>query len=377
MISKSTVKNFLVNSLGWKTKRKIVVFESDDWGSIRMSSKKAFNYLLKKGYPVDRCPYNANDMLENNMDVEDLLNTLSSFKDTYNVRPVFTLNNIVANPDFEKIREDDFKKYYYEPFTETLKRYPNHDKVFELLKAGEKSSLFKIQFHGREHMNVRNWMGHLEHRDPFTMEAFELEMFSFYKGDLIRGRAEYLDTFRFDYNNDPVDFRSDLSSGLAIFNKLWGHPSKSFIAPIYNWSTDLEKHLGDLDVRYLQGLYIQRVPDSSKALNYRKKYHYLGQTNKFGQTYLIRNAIFEPTSNPTIDWVDKCLKEIDLAFKMRKPAIIGSHRVNYVGGLNEANKSKNLGSLKKLLGKIIKNYPDAEFLSSDELGDLIAMDSDT
>lgn len=372
MLSKSTVKNLLVNSVGWRTKRKLVVFESDDWGSIRMSSKKAYNYLMNKGYPVDRCAYNRNDMLESNDDVEQLLDTLSSFKDKNNNPPIFTLNNIVANPDFKKIMEDDFQIYHYEPFTETLKRYKNHDRVFELLNEGVNNSFFKMQFHGREHINVRNWMGHLKQKDAYTMEAFELEMFSFYKGDKIRGRIEYLDTFRFDYNNDTVDFRNDLESGLDIFNKLWGYSSKSFIAPIYNWSVDVEKWLHDFGVKYLQGLHIQRVPDSRKLLSYKKKYHYLGQTNKFGQIYLVRNAIFEPTSNPTLDWVTSCMKEINIAFAMKKPAIISTHRVNFMGGLIESNRDANLRLLKQLLDKLLKKYPDVEFISSDQLGELIS-----
>ena len=62
----------VLNALGSKSKRKIIVFESDDWGTIRMSSKNAFNHFLTKGYPVDQCPYNTYDCLESNEDMESL-----------------------------------------------------------------------------------------------------------------------------------------------------------------------------------------------------------------------------------------------------------------------------------------------------------------
>ena len=39
-------KKIITNIKGWRTNRKIVVIESDDWGTIRMSSKEAFNSLL-------------------------------------------------------------------------------------------------------------------------------------------------------------------------------------------------------------------------------------------------------------------------------------------------------------------------------------------
>ena len=75
---KSIVRN-LANLPGWRTNRKIVVIESDDWGTIRMSSKEAFNSLLNKGYPVDQCPYNKYDALESNQDLEMLFDQSYNF----------------------------------------------------------------------------------------------------------------------------------------------------------------------------------------------------------------------------------------------------------------------------------------------------------
>ena len=37
------------------------------------------------------------------------------------------------------------------------------------------------------------------------------------------------------------------------------------------------------------------------------------------------------------DCVDSCIKEIEIAFKWQKPAVISSHRVNYVGFINQDN----------------------------------------
>lgn len=38
----------------------------------------------------------------------------------------------MANPEFDKIRENNFKKYYYEPFTKTLKRNPSTENSFKM-----------------------------------------------------------------------------------------------------------------------------------------------------------------------------------------------------------------------------------------------------
>jgi len=70
----------LSNLPGWRTNRKIVVFESDDWGSIRMSSKKAFNKLVEVGIPIENNPYNRFDGLESNADLEHLFELLLNLK---------------------------------------------------------------------------------------------------------------------------------------------------------------------------------------------------------------------------------------------------------------------------------------------------------
>lgn len=97
----------------------------------------------------------------------------------------------------------------------------------------------------------------------------------------------------------------------------------------------------------------------------------MGTRNKFGQYFLVRNCFFEPSLSKTSDPVGECLKRINIAFRWHKPAIISSHRINYMGSLVEKNRSDNLKLLKDLLESIIKTWPDVEFMTSDELGELI------
>jgi hypothetical protein len=105
------------------------------------------------------------------------------------------------------------------------------------------------------------------------------------------------------------------------------------------------------------------------------KHHILGEKNKIGQSYLIRNALFEPSENTNKDWVNSCLKEIDIAFRWHKPAIISSHRVNYIGFIDEKNRSRNIHDLKSLLTRMLEKWPDIEFMSSDKLAQLIRIKS--
>lgn len=101
----------IINTFGYKTNRKIVVFESDDWGSIRMPSKLAYSNLLKKGIGVDKSLYDTLDSLEKKEDLEALFSVLQNNKSAYSL-PIFTFNTVIQNPDFSKIKENNFEKFY-------------------------------------------------------------------------------------------------------------------------------------------------------------------------------------------------------------------------------------------------------------------------
>ena len=86
---------------------------------------------------------------------------------------------------------------------------------------------------------------------------------------------------------------------------------------------------------------------------------------------MVSNATFEPSSIEGMDWVNYCFNQIETAFAWNKPAIITSHRVNYIGFLDKNNRDRSLELLTTLIQKVQKKWPEVEFLSSDQLGDMI------
>lgn len=364
-------KQNLINLPGWRTNRKIVVIESDDWGATRMYDKAAYNQLLKKGYPVDTCPYNSNDRIESNEDVSILAEALLKHKDHQDKPAKFTLNNIVANPDFDKIQASDFQEYHYETFQTTLSRYKDADQVVDLLKEGVKKNVFQPQLHGREHVNVGLWMNRLQGKEQRFLDAFEHRMFTLTGTGQVSGRRDNLDTYgKNQIKAKHHNFTDNIKVAQELFSKAWGFYSNTFIAPCYVWHPNLEKVLRDNYIKGLQGTHVQRVPLET-GFQIKRKYHYTGQKNKHNQTYLTRNVMFEPAENNNIDVVKTTLKQIDLAFKYKKPAIISSHRVNYIGSLNPLNRKENIRKLDALLMEITKRWKNVEFMSSDQLVNLI------
>jgi hypothetical protein len=101
--------------------------------------------------------------------------------------------------------------------------------------------------------------------------------------------------------------------------------------------------------------------------------HYQGEKNAMGQYYLVRNCVFEPSQYPVHhDNVGECLKGIQNAFFWKKPAIITSHRLNFIGFIHPENRERNLKQFRDLLENILKKWPDVEFMSSVDLGDTIS-----
>ena len=86
---------------------------------------------------------------------------------------------------------------------------------------------------------------------------------------------------------------------------------------------------------------------------------------------MVRNCVFEPTEPSNIDWVETCLKQVEVAFRWNRPAMISSHRVNFCGHIDPENRKIGILALKKLLKNIVKKWPDVEFMTTVELGKLI------
>jgi hypothetical protein len=369
------LKENLINIKGWRTSRRLVVIESDDWGSIRMPSKKVFNDLLKANIRVDKCPFCSYDSLASEDDLTSLFEVLESVSDIHGHHPVFTANTVVANPDFGKILASGFKEYYYELFSNTLQKYPDHRNSLTLWNQGIKAGLFYPQLHGREHLHVNRWMRALRKGLPVTQKAFEYGFFGISTDISSEIERSYLAAFDAESNEEIIQHKTIIEEAVCLFNNIFNFYPKTFAAPNYIWSKDLETYLLQKGIKIIQGSKLQLEPNLKSGYN--RKHHFLGQKNKIGQFYTIRNCLFEPSLSRSSDWVSACLRQIQTSFFWGKPAIIGTHRVNYIGYICEKNRQSNLILLSKLLNQILKCWPDVEFLTSEEFSDCLLANEKT
>lgn len=357
---KDHISSTKLNLLGKSVSSKLLIIESDDWGAVRTPSASALVEFSKVGMDVEKSFY-RNDAIASNEDIELLFNLLSSIKDRYGNHPVITANIITGNPDFDAIIGDSFSNYYYEPFTHTVEKYPDHDRILSLWKSGIEQGVFYPQFHGREHVNTSRWLKALRNGDKFTRFAFNFG--STYSGV---GDYSYMESLDWDTFDQIEEQKTSIAEGLDIFNDAFGFYPASFIAPCYCWDPELEGVLQSKGVSIIQGSKTQKVP-TGKYLNYEKKKRSFGSINHLGQIANVRNVFFEPSLNYNKDWVDSALNRIQNAFLFNKPAVITSHRINYVGFISNENRNRGLNKLEELLKKLLAKWPDVKFIHTAQL----------
>lgn len=348
-----------------------MIIESDDWGSVRMPSLDILEKLKAGGLDMesgDSARYNQNDTLASAADLSELFEVLLSVKDS-NGRPmVFTPVSLTANPDFGKIRESGFSQYFFETLPVTFSRF-GLSGALDLWKEGINKGIFVPQFHGREHLNVAAWMRALQENDRETRQAFDLGVWGYTNKN--RFNVMYQAAFDLELASDIEGQSEILRSGLDLFQRQWGYKASYFVPPNGPLNNSLEKIIASEGIQYISSPKIQIEPLGGGLT--KRNFRWLGRKNKWGQSYITRNCFFEP-SIPGIDWVGSCLNDISIAFRWQKPAVISTHRVNFTGGLNELNRKNGLAAFRKLARQIISVWPEVEFMTSTELGQL--MDGD-
>jgi hypothetical protein len=335
-----------------------------------MPSKKVYGQCLQAGYRVDKNPYERFDSLASKDDLELLFGLLNSYKDYKGNPAIITSNVLVANPDFERIKSAGFQDYFYELITETFDRYPKHSGCLDLWKEGKEKGIFYPQSHGREHLNVSKFMHSLQQNDLDVHFGFQHNMPGCIpKGDSKEGN-EFVESLRYTDQQDKKEKLSIIVEGLELFEKIMGYRSETFTPPNYLWSPDYDARMSASGIQFYQGQRKMKEPRFDGMVQLHP--HRLGEENRYGQKYLVRNAFFEPTLLDSNEHsVGRCLKDIAVAFRMNKPAVICSHRLNFVGFIDEKNRDQNLKKLESLLHQIVNRWPEVEFMSTTELGKIM------
>ncbi len=339
--------------------KKIVVFDSDDWGMLGMRDPGSFERLKAKGYSQlgqSNWDYYS---LETKEDLEALYSVLSKHGDAYGLPPIFTCNFIVANPDFEKIINTGFKEFHTMDLSQGFPGlWQNRDKLLNMYKAGIDRGLIYPGYHGLCHFNYEAWLAALRKGEPDLL-------------DCIKEHIRYIPSMRdrdfsYDYiaDTDPFVFLSlkeqeeRIKNGISTFKKMFGLLPVVTTAPKCAWNSDTERIWHKYGIKYIGAgnRRLGMVPDNR-----------LGERNQWDMIYLTRNVNFEPVRKNACQ---DAIIEIDFLFKAQQPAILETHSINFHSSIKNFRK-KSLESLDQLLYLIETKYPDVVYLTCQQLGEIL------
>lgn len=367
--------NYLKNIPGWRTSRKFVVFSVDDYGNVRLDSKLAREKMDKAGLKT-HSRFDALDALETREDLEALYETLTVVKDKNNRPVVFTPFTLPCNINFEKVEGEGFEKYHYEILPVTYTKLEARDAkaysgTWRLWQEGIEKSLMVPQFHGREHLNLKVFEEKLSQKDKEIITVLKNRSYTSLSHSGYKSIG-WTAAFAFDTLRDINKFPNIIKTGMAAFEEVFGFRSESFTPPAQEFPSSLERNLIDYGIKHLDKPFRRKRHLGSGK--YRYELNVMRRDRTTGLNTLVRNVVFEP-NNGNIDHVGKALYQIEAAFRLCKPAVISSHRVNFCGHINQKNRKQGLTALRTLLKKIVKCWPDVEFISANELGNKIAGDN--
>lgn len=364
----------LKNIYGWKTKRKIIIFSVDDYGNVRLDSKKARENLDKAGLKV-LSRFDTYDTLETRNDLEALYSVLTSVKDKKGKSAVFTPYALPCNINFEAMALKGNERYIYELLPETFSKLStrnpqSYEGTWQLWQEGIDKGLMKPQFHGREHFNLKVFEEKLENKDKEVLVNLQNHS---YTSISTSGYSSigYTAAFAFHKDEDYIKLQNILEDGTDQFDKVFGYSSETFTPPAQQFPLKLLPILQKNRIKAIDRPFHHQIHLGEDQ--YERKFNMIGFEKRTDLATIVRNVVFEPTHG-NIDHVEKAFQQIKAAFRWNKPAIISSHRVNFCGHIDEKNRKIGLSALQNLLNKIAKEWPDVEFMTADELSRLISLE---
>lgn len=361
------LKLYIKNLPGWRTKRKPVVFISDDWGDNRIRSEDDYHKLIESGIPVDKSIHTKYGALASQSDLYNLFEILTRFKDKTGRNVVITPFVIMTNPDFDKIRSDRFEKYHYEIFTETIKNSYRGEETLKAWEDGIEAGIFLPELHGREHFNVPQWLKFLKMGDKNLLKAFEFH-YSYLRTYDMKVNPVY--AFYFDNQNDFEFLNESLKDGVRLFQETFKRNPTVFNPPNGMFHNMFYKQLAESGIQSVNTKHFRLQPDTRGGIT--RKHFRFGHVSDEGIIHFVSNCAFEPAS-----WdykgIGKTLKQVEVAFNCGKPALINTHRVNFIGSRNKSVSNKSLTELALLIQAMINKWPDIEFLGAGEFVTLLKM----
>lgn len=330
---------------------KALVIQSDDWGycgwTASRASFKSLTPLLERRYGSKGLIW-GNSTLEAPEDLEMLFQLLEGHSDTRGRHPAFQAGYVTGNPDYQRMQEEGFRTLH-NVFLPDIPPLWQRGELVAKAREGMERGVWHPVYHGASHFNVGRWLQRLA-VDPDTRAAAAEGCF------LGEGNSG---DFEFGPLAEKAALRPLLREGLQAFQHSFGFFPQAAILPAYFWGPEAEEALAREGVGILHGKNCQVRRQNALERGRGKLYNLFGWKDSakswqiscgdyrldLGLRYLVRNVFFEPY----LDWawhgrspeetVAAAVEAVEQAWRREEPAVLITHRINYVGWHGETRRS--------------------------------------
>jgi hypothetical protein len=349
-------------NLDWR-RLKAVVIESDDWGLCAWSADEQA-YRVLADTPAFRSPAGrryAGSTLESAADVRALADSLGEFRGGDGFPPVWQANMVVAAPDYERMRPplfegDDVPLIDY---PETPSRWARPG-AWDAVRAACDPGVWWPELHGLHHIPETAWLTALRRSIADARRAHDQQ-------SAVCAHVEASGEYD---PSEPAEARTRrLEGAIARFTRLVGRAPTSFCPPDYRWDEHLEADLARLGVPVLQGKAEQHGARLPMVRRWWLQRAWPGERG--ARLDMPPRIAFEPRA---LDHgsgkvgVEAAHRGVHEAWSRGHPAVLSTHRVNYVH-LDTEGAAEGRAALRALLARLQQD--GAVFLVDDEVRQLL------
>lgn len=314
-----------------------VLIESDDWGP--------------------GGPHHAERL-------EKLLECLAKHKDSVGRTAVLTADCVLSVPDIRAINEAS-QPIYRRKMLDSC--FPS---IHSVMKEGMRMGTMVPQLHGLEHLNSTAFLKLCHAKDPRVKNACKDDDWWDWESLDSPLQAHYVDGSCLPTRPLPIeDLEILIKEAVDQFERIFGYPSISTVAPCYLWNDDVERIWAKNGIAYIQtaGYRCPARDQDGRYIQDKKQIRIGDKSTAGGQRYLVRNVMYEPADGKNTP--ETSLKEAIAARRQALPISVSTHRYNYSRDKEEFILA--LEGLDLLLSKLEEKFDNIRYISSPELGQSI------
>ncbi len=298
----------------------VLILESDDWGPAPEEHAEALHGLRK---------------------------LLTRHRDPTGHPAVMTLGVVLSIPHMEKIL--DTGEYAARTLNE-----PQFAAVLEAMKKGAAEGAFHIQLHGMAHYWPDNLMAEIGRNPEVRRQLLEEPWHTERLPSWLQSR--WIDGRRLPSTPlEATQIQQAVQEEVALFESCFGRPPSVVVPPTFVWDDSVERAYAEAGLTMLvtpgrrftgrdEGGRL--LPEDRIEINGRRRAEKL--------TTLVRDIYFEPALGHA---PAAAVKQIQRKWRLREPALLETHRFNFLG----ENKESAFAAVEQLLSEAKRKIPGLLF----------------